>query len=188
MSYQNNFLVGGSPLSIKIGANVSNFHGVITKYYNPKGIMSSFWVGEKLGTIWGYRVDGQFQSDAAAKKYENSFKDPSKNLRDVYNYVINVVQNSKWQGLKAGDPKYIDVNGDGKIGEGNYTLKNHGDLRPIGDAQPKFPFGFNFSARWKGIDLSVIGSGIGHQDWYPRGFIFGHFMTGLILVHIEKIS
>jgi hypothetical protein len=134
--------------------------------------MSTYWEGQKLGEIWGYRIDGQFQSDKEAKDYESKFTNPSVSLGEVYNYVENVVTNTEWKGLKAGDIKYLDTNGDGKIGPNNSTLSDHGDLQPIGTAMPKFPFGFTLNAAWKGIDVSIAGAGVAHQDWYPRGFIY----------------
>ena len=172
LNYNNSFNVGGSPLRISATASVSNFGGEITKYDNPQGLMSTFWEGQKLGEIWGYHVDGQFQSDEEAAEYQNSFDNPSNSLGKVYKYILNGVQNSEWSKLRGGDLKYIDSNGDGRIDKGNYTLDNHGDLKPIGNAMPSFPFGFNLSASWKNIDLSASGNGIGRQHWYPTGDIF----------------
>jgi len=172
MGFNQRFHVAGSPLQLRATASVSNFIGYITKYPNPNGVMSTFWEGQRLGQIWGYHIDGQFQSDEEAKAYQQSFNNPSQSLGKVYKYIINTVQNSEWKGLKAGDIKYVDINKDGKIDKGDYTLSNHGDLMPIGNAMPQFPFGFTIRADWKGLDLSIAGAGIGKQDWYPTGDIF----------------
>lgn len=172
LNYNNTFSVAGSPLSFNATANVSNFKGIITKYDNPNGLMSSYWEGQELGQIWGYHVDGQFQSDEEARTYQDSFDNPSQSLGEVYKYIINVVQNNEWNGLRAGDIKYVDTDGDGRIDRGNYTLEDHGDLQPIGNAMPKFPFGFNINAAWKGVDLSVAGAGVAKQNWYPTGDIY----------------
>src|SRR5690606_8031454 len=40
------------------------------------------------------------------------------------------------------------------------------------NATPQFPFGFSFASDWKGIDLSVAGTGVVHQDWYPQGQLY----------------
>ncbi len=172
IGYNSSFDVKGSPLHIRASASVYNFEGVITKFPNPNGLMSTFWEGQKLGTVYGYKIDGQFQSDAEATAYQALFKNPSTTLGQVYNYELNIVQNSQWKGLKAGDIKYVDVNGDGAINKGKYTLADHGDLVEIGNAMPRFPFGFNFSADWKSFDFSVAGAGVAAQDWYPTGNIF----------------
>src|SRR5699024_6065707 len=75
--------------------------------------------------------------------------------------------NGEWGHLRAGDPKFIDINGDGKVDDGNNTLDNHGDLKKIGNASPQFPFGFSVEGNWRGFDIEIIGQGIAHQDWYP---------------------
>lgn len=172
IGYQDSFNVGGHPLKISASASVTNFKGIITKYKNPEGLMSTYWEGQELGQIWGYHVDGQFQSDEEALAYQNSFENPSNSLGNVYNFILNIAQNNQWNKLRAGDIKYVDADGDGRIDRGNYTLEDHGDLRPIGNAMPKFPFGFNISANWNRIDLSIAGAGVGKQNWYPTGDIY----------------
>ena len=172
LSYNDKFDVAGAPLNFSVTANVSNFVGRITKYDNPNGLMSTYWEGQRLGEIWGYRVAGQFQTDEEALAYQNSFQNPSNSLGNVYNYILNVVQNSEWNHLKAGDIKYLDLDGDGRIDRGSYTLEDHGDLVPIGNAMPQFPFGLNLSANWKMFDLSFAVAGVGKQDWYPTGDIY----------------
>lgn len=186
ITYSDEFMVGGSPLSIKANANVSNFKGVITKYDNPEGLMSTYWEGQVLGQIWGYHVDGQFQSDEEAAEYQNSFVNPRNSLGQVYSYILNTVQNSEWNKLRGGDLKYVDLDGDGRIDRGDYTLADHGDLRPIGNAMPKFPFGFNLQATWKGFDLFVAGAGVAKQHWYPTGFIYWGTYSRPYLSFIRK--
>lgn len=172
VGYNNQFELAGHPLRVRASASVFNFNAVITKYPNPNGVMSTYWEGQKLGQIWGYHIDGQFQSDEEAKAYQDRFTNPSSSLGKVYKYEINTVQNTEWKGLRAGDVKYIDFNGDGKIDKGDYTLANHGDLQPMGNAMPQYPFGFNFGLDWNGIDISIAGAGVAHQDWYPTGDIY----------------
>ncbi|SFG03601.1 TonB-linked outer membrane protein, SusC/RagA family [Salegentibacter agarivorans] len=172
IGYQDSFEVGGSPFQISTSASISNFKGIITKYSNPEGLMSTYWEGQELGQIWGYPTDGQFQSDEEALAYQDSFENPSNSLGNVYNFILNIAQNNEWSHLRAGDIKYLDVDGDGRIDRGNYTLEDHGDLQPIGNAMPKFPFGFNINANWKNFDLSVAGAGVGKQNWYPTGDIY----------------
>lgn len=172
LNYNTRFDVAGSPLRLSATASVSNFKGIITKYDNPQGLMSTYWEGQELGQIWGYHVAGQFQSDEEAAEYQNSFDNPAVNLGNVYKYILGTVQNTEWKKLRAGDVKYVDTDGDGRIDRGDYTLEDHGDLMPIGNAMPKFPFGFNVSAAWKGFDASIAGAGVGKQHWYPTGDIF----------------
>ncbi len=74
--------------------------------------------------------------------------------------------------LRGGDVKYVDLNGDGRIDKGDNTLANHGDIKPIGNAMPKFPFGINMSASWNNFDLSAAFAGVAKQDWYPTGDLY----------------
>lgn len=172
LTYNNSFIISGSALRLRATASVYNFVGTITKYPNPNGLMSTYWEGQRLGAIYGYKIGGQFQSDKEAKDYENSFNTPSTNLGQVYNYELNIVQNNEWKGLRAGDVKYLDLNGDGYINKGKNTLSDHGDLAEIGNAMPVCPFGFNISADWKNFDLSIAATGVAKQDWYPSGDIY----------------
>jgi len=168
--YNDQFNVLGSELSLSFQANVSNNKAVITKFDNPNGLLSTFWEGQEVGEIWGYRIDGQFQSDEEAAAFQNQFgKD---NLDRVYRGILVYGSNSDWNYLKGGDLKYVDVDGDGEINDGNNTLEDHGDLVPIGNSMPQFPFGFNINSTWKNFDVSLIGQGVVKQDWYPSGPLY----------------
>lgn len=186
MTYQNTFEVSGKPLSFKVTASLNNSTGTITKYSNPNGLLSSFYEGQKLGEIWGYHVDGQFQSDEEALAYQNGFVNPSVNLAHVYNFALNVAQNNDFKGLRGGDLKYLDLDGNGKIDDGNGTLNDHGDLRVIGNAMPKFPFGFLISTEWNGFDLLAQGAGVVSQDWYPTGRIYWGTYERPYVAYIRK--
>ena len=168
--YNNQFNVLGSELSLSIQANVSNNRGEITKFDNPNGLLSTFWEGQEIGEIWGYRIDGQFQSDEEAAAFQNEYG--RDNLFRVYRGILDYGSNSDWNYLKGGDLRYVDVDGDGEISNGNNTLEDHGDLVPIGNAMPQFPFGFNINTSWKNFDLTLIGQGVAKQDWYPNGPLY----------------
>lgn len=182
VSYRDRFDVAGSPLSFNVTANVSNFKGTITRYNNPEGLLSTYYEGQRLGEIWGYRVDGQFQSDEEAYAYQKSFDangaTASTNLGQVYDDILNIMQNSEWSRLRAGDIRYLDLAGgpdgmpDQKINKGNNTLENHGDLERIGNAMPQYLFGLNLNAQWKNFDFSTAIAGVGRQDWYPTGELY----------------
>ena len=77
-----------------------------------------------------------------------------------------------WQ---AGDLKYIDVNRDGKVDPGKGTLDDHGDLRIIGNTTPKYSFGINLKAGYKGFQVSTLFQGVGKRDFPLAGstYLFG---------------
>ncbi|WP_198036133.1 SusC/RagA family TonB-linked outer membrane protein [Salegentibacter sp. T436] len=170
LGYNDEFMVLGSELSLSAQANVSNNTAEITKFDNPNGLLSTFYEGQRIGEIWGYRIDGQFQSDEEAAAFQSEYG--RDNLFRVYRGILDYGSNSDWNLLRGGDLRYVDVDGDGSIDNGNNTLEDHGDLVPIGNALPQFPFGFNISATWKNIDLTVIGQGVAKQDWYPNGPLY----------------
>lgn len=76
------------------------------------------------GYFYGYQTDGLFQSAA------------------------EVAASPTQTGAVAGDIKYIDVNGDGKITDLDKTK--------IGDPFPTFTMGWNIGFEYKGFDLSVF--------------------------------
>src|SRR5579859_808564 len=54
---------------------------------------------------------------------------------------------------KAGDLKFVDVNGDGKIDDNDRVY--------MGNAFPKFTYGFTANFTWNHFDLSVFLQGVG---------------------------
>lgn len=173
--YNNSFTVSRSPLMIRATFSIFNYVAYITEFPNPDGLMSTYWKGQKLGDIWGYKIDGQFQTDEEARAYYQSFSNPGQQLGQVYSLIVNN-QNLEWKTLRAGDIKYVDRNNDGEISRGKYTIYDHGDLEVIGNALPKFPFGFSFSADWKNFDISFAGNGVVKQHWTPGGVTYwGHY-------------
>ncbi|GAA5222014.1 SusC/RagA family TonB-linked outer membrane protein [Membranihabitans marinus] len=150
--------VGGKEFGYNLGFVLSDYKSTITKFDNPSNLLSDYYVGQELGAIWGYSIDGFFLTDAEAEAY------PVNQSR-----VNAMIQNSpgEWANLKAGDLKYVDINGDGVISNGENTLDNHGDLIKIGNSQPRYSFGVNGGVNWNGFDMSFFFQGIGRQHWYP---------------------
>jgi TonB-linked SusC/RagA family outer membrane protein len=61
---------------------------------------------------------------------------------------------------KPGDMKYKDVNGDGKV--------NAEDRVVVSGAFPKFNYGFNFTADYKSLDISLFFQGVEGKKTYVR--------------------
>lgn len=66
-----------------------------------------------------------------------------------------------------GDVKYMDLNNDKKINNGNNTLEDMGDMCVIGNTTPRYQYTLNGSISWKGISLSMMFQGIGKRNWSP---------------------
>ena len=46
------------------------------------------------------------------------------------------------------------------------TLKNHGDLKVIGNATPRYEYSFRLGGAWKGFDIDMFFQGVGKRDWW----------------------
>ena len=142
----------GKPLDYSAKFILSDSQAEITRFNNATGLIDSYYVGAKVGEIWGYEIEGLFQSEQEiADWYDQSYMKTS-------------------QGQKIwlpGDLKYANLNGDDRINDGQRTLADHGDLKVIGNTTPRFRFGVNLGASWNNIFFSAFFQGVGHRDWYP---------------------
>lgn len=101
--------------------------------------------GESLGSYYGYKTDGMFQS------YD-----------DIANSALPV-------GFVAhpGDVKYVDSNADGVIDEKDRVV--------LGNAFPRYTFGFTYNLEYKGFDFSLMLQGVGKRDMIVRGELMQPF-------------
>ena len=127
----------------------------IDKYPNDSKELSKYYAGAKLGDIWGYTTIGiansQEEMDAHLAKADQSRF------------------GSNWT---AGDIMYADLNGDGVVNNGEYRLDDHGDLSIIGNSTPRYNFGLNLDAAWKGFDLKLFFQGTLKRDYWAGGSVF----------------
>ena len=161
VSWRDDFKLLGKNFSYNVSATVGDYVTHITKYHNPEGIIGNHYVGERLGDIWGYKVEGLFKTDREAAEYSKVIDDTAVNQR---------VRNGNpacGNYLRAGDVKFIDVNGDGKINSGSGRIDDHGDMVIIGNSNPRYNYSFRLGFNWMGIDVSAFFQGVGHRDWYP---------------------
>ncbi|WP_245904020.1 SusC/RagA family TonB-linked outer membrane protein [Dysgonomonas alginatilytica] len=137
---------------------LADYQSEITRFINPTGDLGQYYVGQKLGEIWGYRSNGLFQSDEEVK---NS---PS--------------QSALWGGnWGAGDVKYLNLDGDDKISWGDNTLDNPGDKTIIGNNTPRYSFGFTAGFEYKGFDFEMFWQGVGKRDYATSGVHFWGFTS-----------
>lgn len=160
ITYNDQFELAGKPFMWSIGGNISDFRSVITRFSNDNKRLNDYYVGQEYGEMWGYLTDGYFNSDEEAAAWQ------AKVNQDLVGSNIKSAS-GQWNKLRAGDLKFKDLNGDGTISPGLNTLDNHGDLVYLGNNQIRYPYAFNGSASWNGIDLSFFFQGIGKKDWYP---------------------
>ncbi len=87
-------------------------------------------VGESVGAYWLYSNKGIYQTDAEVPV------NPNTNQKLSFNGIA----------LKAGDPKWVDYNGDYNI--------NEADKRFVGDRMPSFTGGWNNEFKYKNFNLN----------------------------------
>lgn len=158
LSWNDSFLLLGDDFSWGVNFGLGDNVSYVTKYDNPNKTLSSPYVGKKLGEIWGYRIDGLFATNADAMAWTVD--------QSEVNNMINteIVDN----GLHAGDLRYCDLDGNGKI-EQTTSADDIKDMVVIGNSLPRYNFSGGVSLGWKGIDFSLMLQGVGHQDMYPDG-------------------
>ncbi len=102
-----------------------------------RGILVPFrsTVGQPLYSYWLVKNDGIFQTNEEAQAYVSA-----NGTRIQPNAV-------------AGDLKFVDENGDGKIDDLDRVY--------MGNAFPKITYGFTANANWKNFDMSVFFQGVG---------------------------
>lgn len=160
LTWRDRMMVADSPLTWKITGSLSDYKTIITKFDNPTKLLSDNYVGKVLGDIWGYRVEGLFQTDEEAADYATRIDDTLVN-KGVYNCV------APYNHLMAGDVKFKDLDGSGKIDTGTNTLDNPGDREIIGNNRPRYIYSLRSDLSWKGIDVSIFFQGIGKINWMP---------------------
>jgi TonB-linked SusC/RagA family outer membrane protein len=145
--------------SYGLGFLVYDSWSEITRYDNPTGaLFKKFRVGERLGDIWGYETEGFFNTKEEANEAKTGGK-----------HDQSYISKRDW---KPGDIKYKDLNGDGKINEGNMTEDDHGDLKIIGNSQARYKYGITLSLGWKDLSMDAFFQGVGQREFMPSGSIF----------------
>jgi len=129
--------------------NLVNNDAIITR-----GPVSQTTVGESIGMMYGYVVEGMFNKEADFYK-----KDAQGNfLTDDFGNKIQVALPVEAEGTIApnrtwvGDYKFKDINQDGVIDEKDRAI--------IGNPQPKFQYGITNDFSYKGFDLSIFLQGV----------------------------
>ena len=158
LSWRDQFMLAGQPFGYSASVVFNDYITKITRFDNPQKLLSDYYVGQTYGEIWGYVTDGFFKSDEEAKNYKVD--------QTSVNGIIFASAGEEF-GLRAGDLKYVDLDGDNKITKGQNTVDKPGDRRLLGNSEPRYQYGINLGANWMGFDLAIFLQGVGRVDWYP---------------------
>lgn len=141
------------PLDYSVRFVLSDSQAEVTRYNNPKGLIANtYYAGAKVGEIWGYTVEGLFQSEAEIANHADQ------------SYMKTSQGQKIWL---PGDMKYKDLDGNNKINDGKKTIDDPGDMSVIGNTTPRWRYGINLSGNWNGFFFSAMIQGVGKRDWYP---------------------
>lgn len=161
--------------------------------YLPAG--SSYTEGCYFGDIWGFETDRYFTKDdftwdSAAGRYVPAAGVPSQKDLETgsFKYGPGDVKFKDLNGdgvINNGNPNMIELNGktyvpgqdgyEAALADKNHTtvsvgsVKNHGDLKVIGNALPRYEYSFRLGAAWKGFDIDLFFQGVGKRDMWTTG-------------------
>lgn len=158
LEWNDAFNLGSNKFTYNVGFNISDYRSKITKFQAETNNLNNHYVGQEFGELWGYRVDGFFQSDEEAQAYAK-------------NIDLSYVEKRVVGGWQAGDLKFLDTNNDGKINNGKGTLEDHGDWVKLGNSLARLQYGFRAGASYYGFDLNLTFQGTGNHYYYPQGSV-----------------
>ncbi|WP_346857953.1 TonB-dependent receptor [uncultured Draconibacterium sp.] len=118
------------------GSNVGAIGAPSGTHWNGHSIMRE---GYAVGSFYGYKVDGIFQSQDEV---------------DAINAAAVAAGHGQYQnaGTGPGDFKYKDLNGDGFIDDNDMTI--------LGNGFPKANYGLNLNVSYKNFDLGIYTHGV----------------------------
>lgn len=156
LTWKDNFMLASKPFNYYIGGSLADYISKVTYYNNENKTIGTPYTGQRLGEIWGYVIDGYFLSDEEAANYPVD--------QSYVNNMINI--SAKDPGVHAGDLKFVDMDGDGKISP-TLSANDIKDQVVIGNSLPRFTYTLRLGGDWAGIDIGMLFQGVGYQNWYP---------------------
>ncbi|OOG63210.1 hypothetical protein B0E44_17680 [Flavobacterium sp. A45] len=146
-----------------IGVNAYDSQAEITKYNNASRLLTidgsgnntSYYVGQKLGEIWGYKNDGFYTVE---------------DFKDTTTWTLNDgVTSIRSTGVRPGDVKFKNLADNGtsipnQIDAGVNTVDDPGDREIIGNSTARYSYGINGGVSYAGFDFSFIMNGVGKRD------------------------
>lgn len=157
--------------SVYANASVGDFKSEVTKWDNDVKSLNSTYKGMVYGDVWGFETDRYFTPEDFT-----GFDAKGKPTGYAPGVASQVGIQSGSFVYGPGDTKYKDLNGDGVIDGGKGTADDHGDLKVIGNTQPRYQYSFRLGASWKGIDLDIFFQGVGKRDiWTQSSFVIPYY-------------
>ena len=135
---------------LSVMANFTYAHNTILEYDEAAGIVGT------TRARTGHSINQNFGLESLGLYTENDFLDP------VAGTLKPGLPVPSWGKVRPGDIKYVDQTKDGRI--------NDEDVTAIGGSSvPEIVYGFGFSFRHKGFDLSALFQGVALTDFVVGG-------------------
>ena len=148
--------------------NLSDSRTKITRYpNNPTNSIDTYIKGRYINEIWGYTTKGIAKSN-----------------EEMNAHLSTTDQSTIGSNWAAGDIMYEDTNNDKQINDGARTITDHGDLKVIGNSTPRFLWGIDLNASWKGFEIRAFFQGVMKRDawlggsWGSLEYYFGATNSG----------
>lgn len=143
LSYRNTF----GPVTLNISGNASFIQNEVTSlagreflasrfYGRPNQEIARTFEGEPIGTFFGWKTDGLYQTAEEIASDPNIANDPRR-TQDL---------------IQPGDVRFLDLNGDGLIDDEDRTI--------LGDPFPAMTYGLNTSVGVKNFDFNAFFLGV----------------------------
>lgn len=123
---------------------------------NNTNSIDTYIQGHEIGEIWGFETIGIAKTNEEMQAHLDKVGG-----QDAIG--------SQWA---AGDIMYADLDGKPGITEGARTLDDHGDLKVIGNNTPRYLFGIDITADWKGFDFRCFFQGVLKRDYWQSSNMF----------------
>lgn len=141
-------------VSYQVNVNVDDSQNELVRYEGASVVKEGLverLEGYPLNTIWGYKTDGYWKSRQEYLDYKAA--NPG---------YVSFNDNT----VTGGDVKYLAKGkADHTLGVGEAKPDDSGDLVNLGSTTPRYLFGINLSAQWKGFDVSLFFQGVGKRSF-----------------------
>lgn len=148
----------GKDFQFSISPNFTWVKNAVEKLANgaKEEINNGRIVGQPIGIIYGYKTDGLFVDQA-----------------EIDNAPDQLISKS---GIKPGYVKYKDISGPDGVPDGKVDAQY--DRTVLGSTTPKFYFGLNLTATYKGFDFTALFQGLGGHKRLIGSYMAYAFYNG----------
>lgn len=167
-----------------VGVNLYDSQTEITNYNNASGLLDSgYYIGQKIGEIWGYRNDGYY----AIEDFKDGWQTNNWVLKDGVTSIKGI-------SVRPGDVKFknlADKNSSvpNQIDAGMNTVDDPGDRQVIGNSSARYSYGINGGVNYAGFDLSFMMNGVGKRDaWVSDMLHFPLLDRNFVTVYSHQLD